>query len=83
MINVGPYQFYFVTLQIERIQNPFLWQTYQIKKEYLCTKNKTETNEKQLFHGTAPSSLSMINHNGFNRGFAGKNGELLSKAVSS
>lgn len=69
-------------MQIERIQNPFLWQTYQIKKKSLCTKNKNQNNEKLLFHGTAASSLSTINYNGFNRGFAGKNGESFSKAVN-
>ncbi|NXQ82102.1 PAR15 polymerase, partial [Nyctibius grandis] len=63
----------FVIEKIERIQNPFLWQTYQIKKISLCRKNKNEDNEKMLFHGTAASSLSTINYNGFNRGFAGKN----------
>ncbi|XP_008938853.1 PREDICTED: poly [ADP-ribose] polymerase 14-like, partial [Merops nubicus] len=63
----------FLVEKIERIQNPFLWQTYQIKKRSLCTKNKNKNNEKLLFHGTAPSSLSTINYNGFNRGFAGKN----------
>uniref|UniRef100_A0A8C0AX93 Poly [ADP-ribose] polymerase n=1 Tax=Buteo japonicus TaxID=224669 RepID=A0A8C0AX93_9AVES len=63
----------FVIEKIERIQNPFLWQTYQIKKISLCTKNKNQNNEKLLFHGTAASSLSTINYNGFNRGFAGKN----------
>ncbi|XP_049670417.1 protein mono-ADP-ribosyltransferase PARP14-like isoform X2 [Accipiter gentilis] len=63
----------FVIEKIERIQNPFLWQTYQIKKKSLCTKNKNQNNEKLLFHGTAASSLSTINYNGFNRGFAGKN----------
>ncbi|XP_068805229.1 protein mono-ADP-ribosyltransferase PARP14 isoform X2 [Struthio camelus] len=59
--------------KIERIQNPFLWQTYQLKKRSLDIKNKNQNNEKLLFHGTAGSSLSTINYNGFNRGFAGKN----------
>ncbi|XP_054685117.1 protein mono-ADP-ribosyltransferase PARP14-like [Grus americana] len=63
----------FVIEKIERIQNPFLWQTYQIKASALSTKNKNQNNEKFLFHGTAASSLSAINYNGFNRGFAGKN----------
>ncbi|NWS60815.1 PAR15 polymerase, partial [Chunga burmeisteri] len=63
----------FVIDKVERIQNPFLWQTYQIKKKSLCTKNKNQNNEKLLFHGTAVSSLNTINYNGFNRGFAGKN----------
>ncbi|KAM6398598.1 protein mono-ADP-ribosyltransferase PARP14 [Pluvialis apricaria] len=67
----------FVIEKIERIQNPFLWQTYQIKKKSLCTKNKYQNNEKLLFHGTAASSLSTINYNGFNRGFAGKNAAVI------
>ncbi|XP_010712168.1 protein mono-ADP-ribosyltransferase PARP14 [Meleagris gallopavo] len=63
----------FVIEKIQRIQNPFLWQTYQIKKKSLCMKNKNQDNEKLLFHGTAKISLSAINYNGFNRGFAGTN----------
>ncbi|XP_032301847.1 protein mono-ADP-ribosyltransferase PARP14-like isoform X2 [Coturnix japonica] len=59
--------------KIHRVQNPFLWQTYQIKKKSLCMKNRSEDNEKLLFHGTAKSSVSAINYNGFNRGFAGIN----------
>ncbi|NWH63475.1 PAR14 polymerase, partial [Geococcyx californianus] len=67
----------FVILKIERIQNPFLWQTYQIKKISLCAKNKNHNNEKFLFHGTDVSSLNTINYNGFNRGFAGKNAAVI------
>ncbi|XP_009975706.1 PREDICTED: poly [ADP-ribose] polymerase 15-like, partial [Tauraco erythrolophus] len=71
----------FVIEKIERIQNSFLWQTYQIKKTSLCTKNKGQNNEKLLFHGTAASSLSQINYNGFNRGFAGKNAASIGKGT--
>ncbi|KAH1185080.1 protein mono-ADP-ribosyltransferase PARP14-like [Mauremys mutica] len=59
--------------KIERVQNPYLWQTYQIKKQSLDKKNGNPNNEKLLFHGTPSSSLSTINYNGFNRGFAGMN----------
>uniref|UniRef100_A0A8C8SNN8 Poly [ADP-ribose] polymerase n=1 Tax=Pelusios castaneus TaxID=367368 RepID=A0A8C8SNN8_9SAUR len=59
--------------KIERIQNPYLWQTYQIKKLSLDKKNGNTNNEKLLFHGTPSSTLRIINCNGFNRGFAGKN----------
>lgn len=72
----------FVILQIERIQNCILWQTYQLRKKFICKKNKSENNEKLLFHGTAASSLSSINYYGFDRGYAGKNGESLSKSVN-
>ncbi|XP_054133838.1 protein mono-ADP-ribosyltransferase PARP14-like [Melozone crissalis] len=59
--------------KIERIQNRILWQTYQLKKKSICEKNKNQNNERLLFHGTAASSLSLINSYGFNRGYAGKN----------
>ncbi|KAI1237332.1 Poly [ADP-ribose] polymerase 14, partial [Lamprotornis superbus] len=59
--------------KIERIQNRILWQTYQLKKKSICEKNKNQDNEKLLFHGTAASSLRLINCYGFNRGYAGKN----------
>ncbi|XP_026707999.1 poly [ADP-ribose] polymerase 14-like [Athene cunicularia] len=67
----------FVIEKIERIQNLFLWQTYQIKKTSLCTKNKNQDIEKLLFHGTSASSLTTINCSGFNRGFAGKNAAVI------
>uniref|UniRef100_A0A674HBV1 Poly [ADP-ribose] polymerase n=1 Tax=Taeniopygia guttata TaxID=59729 RepID=A0A674HBV1_TAEGU len=59
--------------KIERIQNCILWQTYQLKKKFICKKNKNSNNERLLFHGTAASSLRLINSCGFNRGYAGKN----------
>ncbi|XP_005049680.1 PREDICTED: poly [ADP-ribose] polymerase 14-like [Ficedula albicollis] len=63
----------FTIEKIERIQSRILWQTYQLKKKSICEKNKNQNNEKLLFHGTAASSLRLINSYGFNRGFAGKN----------
>ncbi|XP_054492030.2 protein mono-ADP-ribosyltransferase PARP14-like [Agelaius phoeniceus] len=63
--------------KIERIQNRILWQTYQLKKKSICEKNKNQNNERLLFHGTAASSLSLINFYGFNRGFAGKNAAVI------
>ncbi|MEE6525943.1 hypothetical protein FKM82_026263 [Ascaphus truei] len=60
-------------IQIERIQNKHLWLNYQIKKQSIDSKNPS--NEKQLFHGTDPNAISNVNRNGFNRGYAGKNGE--------
>ncbi|CAN2389076.1 positive regulation of interleukin-4-mediated signaling pathway [Pristimantis euphronides] len=60
-------------VKIERIQNKNLWMNYQIKKQAIETKNRTTTNEKQLFHGTDSNTLNTVNHNGFNRSYAGKN----------
>ncbi|RXM33975.1 Poly [ADP-ribose] polymerase 14 [Acipenser ruthenus] len=58
---------------IQRIQNPFLWKNYQIKKQAFDDKNGKGNNEKQLFHGTACDTIKTINSNGFNRSFCGKN----------
>lgn len=55
---------------------------YQLKKKFIGEKNKNHNNEKLLFHGTAASSLKPINYYGFDRGYAGKNGESLSKSVN-
>lgn len=38
-------------------------------------KNGHKNNEKQLFHGTDADSVPHVNHNGFNRSYAGKNGK--------
>ncbi|KAM4626659.1 protein mono-ADP-ribosyltransferase PARP14-like [Discoglossus pictus] len=60
-------------IKIERIQNRALWLNYQIKKQSIDIKNGNTNNEKQLFHGTAPEAIKNVNHNGYNRSFAGKN----------
>ncbi|KAM4697941.1 protein mono-ADP-ribosyltransferase PARP14 [Rhinophrynus dorsalis] len=60
-------------IQIERIQNKPLWMNYQIKKQSLDTKKGSTSNEKQLFHGTDPNTIKNVNHNGFNRSYAGRN----------
>ncbi|XP_041119648.1 protein mono-ADP-ribosyltransferase PARP14-like [Polyodon spathula] len=60
-------------LKIERIQNPNLWLIYQLKKQAFDEKNGNTNNEKQLFHGTSYQTVDIINTNGFNRSFSGKN----------
>ncbi|XP_019378093.1 PREDICTED: poly [ADP-ribose] polymerase 14-like isoform X2 [Gavialis gangeticus] len=59
--------------KIERIQNPYYWKAYQIKKEEMNTKNGNTNNERLLFHGTTSNSLTAINFKGFNRSYAGMN----------
>ncbi|KAM8934065.1 protein mono-ADP-ribosyltransferase PARP14 [Pelodytes ibericus] len=59
--------------KIERIQNQPLWLNFLIKKKSVDDKNSTTNNEKRLFHGTDPNTINNVNHNGFNRSFAGKN----------
>ncbi|XP_073490628.1 protein mono-ADP-ribosyltransferase PARP14-like isoform X2 [Aquarana catesbeiana] len=61
-------------LKILRVQNRDLWPNYQIKKQNIDSKNGSTTNEKELFHGTDFDSIQHVNHNGFNRSYAGRNG---------
>ncbi|NXP05277.1 PAR14 polymerase, partial [Thinocorus orbignyianus] len=58
-------------LKIERIQNPYFWKAYQIKKCEMDNKNGHTNNERLLFHGTSKESLTLINNYGFNRSYAG------------
>ncbi|XP_062908511.1 protein mono-ADP-ribosyltransferase PARP14-like isoform X2 [Mobula hypostoma] len=61
-------------VKIERLQNPCLWKNYMIKKQQFDNKNPPGTNnERNLFHGTAPDTLSLISRHGFNRSYAGRN----------
>lgn len=62
-------------LKIERIQNPLLWKTLQIMKKNMEQKNRHQNNERILFHGTSEDTIPVINEHGFNRSYAGKNGE--------
>ncbi|KAM3607106.1 uncharacterized protein V6R79_001842 [Siganus canaliculatus] len=60
-------------LKIERIQNPVMWKSLQIKKLGMESKNPTQTIERRLFHGTREDSVAHINTHGFNRSYAGMN----------
>ncbi|NXI51600.1 PAR14 polymerase, partial [Chloroceryle aenea] len=57
--------------KIERVQNPYFWKAYQIKKHEMDDKNGNRNNERLLFHGTSKESLNLINNYGFNRSYAG------------
>ncbi|KAM6944682.1 protein mono-ADP-ribosyltransferase PARP14-like [Lycodopsis pacificus] len=63
-------------ISVERVQNPTLWQSYQLMKTQLEVKNKHTKNERMLFHGTAASSIDLINKQGFNRSYAGAHGAM-------
>uniref|UniRef100_A0A3B5M7T4 Poly [ADP-ribose] polymerase n=1 Tax=Xiphophorus couchianus TaxID=32473 RepID=A0A3B5M7T4_9TELE len=60
-------------IKIERIQNPTLWKSLQIKKHEMEVRNNHQNNEKRLFHGTSENTVPIINERGFNRSYAGKN----------
>lgn len=55
---------------VERIQNPLLYQAYQLRKQKMDKDNRGN-NERQLFHGTASGNVKKINSQGFNRNFSG------------
>jgi hypothetical protein len=59
--------------RIERIQNPKLYEQYQIEKEFLSNKLNQET-EEFLFHGSTMNEeqLTSIITNGFDRSRAGE-----------
>ncbi|KAL3863575.1 hypothetical protein ACJMK2_005326 [Sinanodonta woodiana] len=58
-------------IKIERVQNKSLYQQYKAKKRQLEQQNNGRANEKELWHGTAITSIQNINHNGFNRSYSG------------
>ncbi|XP_017288568.1 protein mono-ADP-ribosyltransferase PARP14-like [Kryptolebias marmoratus] len=66
-------------ITIERVQNTTLWQSYQLLKKHLEVKNKHTKNEQLLYHGTAATSIDLINHKGFNRSYAGQHGAMYGK----
>ncbi|KAL3863199.1 hypothetical protein ACJMK2_004965 [Sinanodonta woodiana] len=59
--------------KIERIQNRTLYAQYQSKKKLIDEMNPGQTNEMDLWHGTAGQAVDSINVHGFNRSFCGKN----------
>ncbi|XP_041806597.1 poly(ADP-ribose) polymerase family member 14-related sequence 1 isoform X2 [Chelmon rostratus] len=68
-------------IKIERIQNPVLWKSLQIKKRDMEQRNGHQNNEKRLFHGTSHDTVAYINEHGFNRSYAGKNATCYGKGT--
>ena len=64
-------------LTIHRVQNPQLYKSYMIRKQDMDIRNGSHQNERSLFHGTTEEASKAINHHGFNRSYAGKNGNLI------
>ena len=63
-------------LQIERIENQMLYQSYKVKLKDMKVQNKPGTkNERKLWHGTDARNIKSINTYGFNRSFCGINGK--------
>ncbi|XP_069838786.1 protein mono-ADP-ribosyltransferase PARP15-like [Dendropsophus ebraccatus] len=64
----------FVVLEIKRIQNIKLWQSFTIRRKTVRRKNPGRKNVRHLYHGTSSAVLNNINRGGFNRIYHGKNG---------
>ena len=75
-------QMFFATVEgvtitsIERIQNPWLYQTYILTKEKV-DKNNGGKNERRLFHATTFERVKFINSQGFKRNQNREHGELI------
>ncbi|KAJ7351802.1 hypothetical protein OS493_035527 [Desmophyllum pertusum] len=60
--------------RIDRVQNPFLFRRYMVRKQKM-DKDNGRNNVRQLFHGTSSDRTMKINAHGFNRSFSGEHGE--------
>ena len=62
-------------VKIQRIQNPALYFQFIVRKKEMDKHNPPgHQNERRLFHGTSADTCPKVNQSGFNRSFAGKNG---------
>lgn len=61
--------------RIERVQNSFMWEKYQRKKENMLAikRGSHSLNEKRLFHGTSPDAVEAICKQNFDWRLNGKN----------
>ena len=64
-------------IEVKRIQNPQLFRQYNtMKADMKQTLPESCQLERELFHGTRKEACDKINHQGFNRTFAGANGTI-------
>jgi len=62
-------------VKIQRVQNKQLYHQYVTRKKGMDQQNPNGyQNERRLFHGCPKDVAELISHQGFNRSFAGKNG---------
>ena len=62
-------------INIERVQNPMLYAQYAARKNLMDQTNPPGTvNERKLYHGCPGDVVQNIVHQGFNRSYAGRNG---------
>uniref|UniRef100_UPI00398F1251 protein mono-ADP-ribosyltransferase PARP14-like n=1 Tax=Pristiophorus japonicus TaxID=55135 RepID=UPI00398F1251 len=68
-------------IEVERIQNRKLWQSYSVKKETVQRKNPGLNIEQILYHGTTKEISQKVNKTGFNRNFCGRNATAYGKGT--
>ena len=69
-------------VSIERLQNFEQWSLYREKRRAMEQKNMAEgANERQLFHGTHPTAVPLINHKSFNRSYCGRNATAYGRGI--
>jgi hypothetical protein len=77
-------------VEVQRIQNMSMWQSYAVKRETVIKREKDESKgaagtsrfeRAWLFHGTAEETVPKIVEMGFNRAFCGKNATKYGKGV--
>uniref|UniRef100_A0A8B8E6G0 Poly [ADP-ribose] polymerase n=1 Tax=Crassostrea virginica TaxID=6565 RepID=A0A8B8E6G0_CRAVI len=64
--------------EIKRIQNPYLYQQYAVKKAHIeqhVDQSKCKV-KQDLWHGTTPTAIRSINYHGFNRRYCGNNSKV-------
>ncbi|NXD77323.1 PAR12 polymerase, partial [Halcyon senegalensis] len=66
--------------QVQRIQNPTLWQVFQWQKDQMKKRNKLKlVDERLLFHGTDPSHIPAICDQNFDWRICGTHGTMYGK----
>lgn len=68
-------------LQVQKVNNPLLYNQYQLKKLRMVMSDPEKPAERILYHGTNEISAREICHYGFNRSFCGKNATLYGQGV--
>ena len=66
-----------IVRKIERVQNPYLYQSYLVRKQKMDQDNPEVNNERQLFYLADDIYMNAISTEGFYRSFCGRHGRYL------
>ena len=83
-------------VRVDRVQNLAMWQSYVVKRQTICNREKGTPGDEKLidddallarverrwlWHGTKSDLLEKILQQGFNRSFCGRNATVFGKGV--